>query len=401
MTTRGGALSGLRVIEAGHIISGPFCGHLFADHGADVIKVEPPVAGDGMRQWGGQYKGVGLYWPVIARGKKSVTLDLRQAAGQQAFRDLAATADVVIENFRPGTFERWNLGWNDLHAVNPDLVLVRITGYGQTGPARDKAGFGVIGEAMSGFRHLSGEPGRPPVRVGISIGDALAGTQGFIGALLALLAARAGRPRGQVVDVALYEAMWMYMESMLPEYDKLGTVRQPTGPTLPGVAPSNVYPTADGQWAVIGANQDTVFTRLAVALERPDWAEPGSGYTSHVERGQRQEQLDAEIAAITITLPAAELVGRLDAAGVPAGLIYTAADIAGDAHFAAREMIVRVPESTLGGEDLAMPGVVPKLSGTPGQVSCGSPLLGEHNVDVWRPVIGEQRLEELTAAGVI
>ena len=282
-----------------------------------------------MRQWGGQYKGVGLYWPLIAREKKSVTLDLRRPAGQEAFRDLAATADVVIENFRPGTFEQWNLGWNDAaggesrpgpgshHRLRPDR------------PVRDKAGFGVIGEAMSGFRHLSGEPGRPPVRVGISIGDALAGTQGFIGALLALLAARAGRPRGQVVDVALYEAMWMYMESILPEYDKLGTVRQPTGPTLPGIAPSNVYPTADGQWAVIGANQDKVFTRLAVALGRPDWAEPGSGYTSHVERGQRQEQLDAEIAAITITLPAAELVGRLDAAGVPAGLIYTAADIAG------------------------------------------------------------------------
>jgi formyl-CoA transferase/succinyl-CoA--D-citramalate CoA-transferase len=398
-----GSLEGLRVLEVGHIISGPFCGHLFADHGADVIKVEPPGSGDTMRQWGGLYKGVGLYWPVIGRGKRSVTLDLRKPAGQDAFRALARTADVVIENFRPGTFERWGLGPDDLQVLNPDLVMVRISGYGQTGPYRERAGFGSIAEAMSGFRHLSGEPDRPPVRVGISIGDALAGTQGFIGALLALLRGERdrSRPRGQVIDVALYEAMWMYMESVLPEYDKLGTVRGPTGPLLPGIAPSSVYPTSDGRWVVIGANVDTVFARLADAMGRPEWVAEGAVYRGHLGRGMEQLELDEEIAAWTIARPADEVLKLLAEAGVPSGPIYTAADIASDAHFHAREMILEVPQPTLDGETVAMPGVVPKLSDTPGRVRRGAPLLGEHDDEVWTELLGLAAITGLREMGVV
>ncbi|GGJ41207.1 CaiB/BaiF CoA transferase family protein [Streptomyces brasiliensis] len=379
----GGALAGLRVLEVGHIISGPFCAHLFADHGAEVIKVEPP-AGDDMRRWGGLYKGVGLYWPIIGRGKKSVTLDLRVGEGQAAFRELARTADVVVENFRPGTMERWGLGPEDLQADNPDLVMVRITGYGQTGPLRDRAGFGSIAEAMSGFRHLSGDPDRPPVRVGISIGDALAGTQGFIGALLALLGGhlRPGTPRGQVIDVALYEATWMYMESILPEFVKLGKVRGPSGPLLPGIAPSSVYPTSDGRWIVMGANKDTVFGRLAAAMQRPEWAAPDGRYATHLLRGEHQLELDAEIADWTRRRTVDELLDLLDKAGVPAGRIYTAPDILNDPHYRARDMVVEVADPSLGGESVPMPGVVPKLSRTPGGIRRGAPMLGEHNDEI-------------------
>jgi formyl-CoA transferase/succinyl-CoA--D-citramalate CoA-transferase len=398
-----GALEGLRVLEIGHIISGPFCGHLFADHGADVIKVEPPGVGDTMRQWGGLYKGVGLYWPVIGRGKRSITLDLRRPAGQDAFRQLALEADVVIENFRPGTLERWGIGPEQLHAINADLVVVRITGYGQTGPYRARAGFGSIGEAMSGFRHLSGEPGRPPVRVGISIGDAIAGTQGFTGALMALLrgALHPSEPRGQVVDVALYEAMWMYMEAVLPEYDKLGEVRQPTGPLLPGVAPSSVYPTQDGRWVVIGGNADTVFTRLAEVMGRPDWTAAESPYRTHTGRGAAQAELDHAIGAWTLGMPEEQVLKLLDEAGVPAGRIYTAADIADDAHFAARDMVVEVPQPTLDGETVAQPGVVPKLDRSPGSIRRGAPRLGEHDDEVWTELLGTEQLTQLRGAGVI
>ncbi len=378
------SLHGLRVLELGHIIGGPFCGHLFADHGAEVIKVEPPGTGDPMRQWGGLYRGVGLYWSIIARGKKSVTLDLRTAQGQETLRRLAATADVLIENFRPGTLERWGIGWDDLRAINPKLIMVRVTGFGQDGPYRDRAGFGSVAEAMSGFRHLSGEPGRPPVRVGVSLGDALAATQGFVGALLALFARDrpGGSGRGQLVDVALYEAMWMYMESTIAEFQKLEAVRQPTGAVLPGIAPSNVYPSADGVWVIIGANQDSVFTRLAAAMGRPDWSAAGSRYASHLGRGRHQAELDEEISRWSVGFASAELLERLGAAGVPAGRIYTARDIAGDPHYAARQMILQVPEPALDGENVAMPGIVPKLSETPGSVRRGGPLLGEHNAEI-------------------
>jgi len=384
-----GSLAGLRILELGHIIGGPFCGHLFADHGAEVIKVEPPGKGDPMREWGGLYRGVGLYWSIIGRGKKSVTLDLRTPDGQDMLGRLAASADVLIENFRPGTLERWNLGPAELAAVNPRLVVVRISGFGQDGPYRDRAGFGSVAEAMSGFRHLSGEPGRAPVRVGISLGDALAATQGFVGALLALFARDrpGGIGAGQVVDVALYEAMWMYMESTLAEFVKLGHVRQPTGPLLPGIAPSNVYPTADHDWIIIGANQDSVFARLARAVGREDWLEPRSDYRTHLGRGRAQAELDAEIAAWTTVRTSADVLASLDVAGVPAGRIYTGRDISGDPQYAARQMILDVPEPGLGGETVPMPGVVPKLSRTPGDVRRGAPLLGEHNDEVLGPLM--------------
>lgn len=398
-----GSLSGLRVIELGHIIGGPFCGHLFADHGAEVIKIEPPRTGDPMREWGGLYKGVGLYWTIIGRGKKSVTLDLRQTAGQEALRRLAATADVLVENFRVGTLERWGIGWEDLKKVNPKLVMVRITGYGQDGPYRDRAGFGSVAEAMSGFRHLSGEPGRAPVRVGISIGDALAATQGFAGALMALY--RRDRPggsgAGQMIDVALYEAMWMYMESTLPEFEKLDQVRQPSGSTLPGIAPSNVYPTGDGDWIIIGGNQDSVFGRLAELAGHPEWAAPGGRYETHLARGALQEELDGEIAAWTASLPGADLLKLLSDAGVPSGRIYTSRDIATDPHYAARDMIVEVSEPMLGGEIVRQQGVVPKLSETPGGVAAGSPLLGQHTDEVLRAVVGADELERLRVADVV
>jgi len=398
-----GPLDGLRVVETGQMIAGPFCGHLFADYGAEVIKVEAPGQGDVMRTWGGLYKGLGLYWPVLAREKKSVTLDLRQPEGQSLLRALLGTADVVLENFRPGTLERWGLGWDTMRALNERLIAVRVSGYGQTGPYRDKAGFGAIGEAMSGFRYLSGEPGRAPVRVGISIGDALAATHGFIGALLALYwrDRPGGSGHGQMVDVGIYEAMWAYMEGLIAEYDKLGTVRQPTGPTLPKIAPSNVYPTADGQWVLLAANADAVFRRFAVALGHPEWADAGAPYAAHHGRGERQEELDGLIAAWTQARSTDDILARMDDAGVPAGRLYTAAEIARDPHYAAREMIVEVPEPHLGGETIKMQGVVPKLSETPGRVTRGGPLLGEHNDPIWGGLVGIERLADLRARGIV
>jgi crotonobetainyl-CoA:carnitine CoA-transferase CaiB-like acyl-CoA transferase len=398
-----GALSGIRVVEAGQLIAGPFCGHLFADHGAEVIKVEPPGEGDIMRKWGGVYKGIGLYWPILARNKKSVTLNLRESAAQDMLRKLLADADVLVENFRPGTLEKWGLGWPELSALNPRLVMIRVSGYGQTGPYRDKTGFGAIGEAMSGFRYLSGEPGRAPVRVGISIGDALAATHGFIGGMLALYHRDrpGGSGRGQMVDVAIYEAMWAYMEAILPEYEKLGQIRQPTGPALPGIAPSNVYPSADGQWVVIGANQDNVFRRFAVALGHAEWAAEGALLSTHHGRGQQQVELDDAIATWTRSISANDILAAMDAAGVPAGRIYTGADIATDPHYAAREMVISAPDPGLEGEAIRMQGVVPKLSDTPGGVIRGGPLLGEHNQEVWGHIAGPEALPDLARQGII
>jgi len=398
-----GALDGLRVVETGHLISGPFCAHLFADHGAEVIKVEPPVGGDAMRQWGALYKGVGLYWPVIGRNKKSITLDLRAEQGQEAFRELIKTADVLIENFRPGTFEKWGIGWEELRAINPELVMVRISGYGQTGPYKDRAGYGAISEAMSGFRHLTAEPGERPVRVGISIGDSLAGTQGFIGALLALLsgALSKGPRQGQVVDIGLYEAMWMYMEGIVPEYEKLGLLRQPTGSIIPKIAPSSVYPSSEGEWVVIGGNGDAVFKRFACAMGRPEWVAEGHQYSTHLGRGEAQAQLDGEIAEWTATLSTAEILALLDAEGVPASRIFTAADIMNDPHYKAREMVIQIPAPTLDGELISMPGVVPKLSATPGLIHRGAPLLGEHNDDVWSSILGEEHFASLRSSQII
>lgn len=380
-----GALAGLRVLEVGHIIAGPFCGHLFADHGAEVIKIEPPGVGDPMRHWGRVHRGVGLYWPIIGRGKKSVEVDLRCDEGQRTFRRLAETADVVIENLRPGTMERWNVGPDELAEANPGLIMVRLSGYGQTGPYSTRAGFGLIAEAMSGFRHLSGEPGSKPVRVGVSIGDTISASQGFIGALMALWSrdnTKGGTGAGQVVDVALYESMFMHMESIAAEYDTLGHVRQPSGSTLPGVAPSNAYPTADARWVLIGANQDSVFRRLADAVGRPHVAEPGGVYSSHELRGASQSEIDAKLAMWTSERPLELVLEIMRDAGVPAGRVYTADDIVGDPHYQARDVLIRVSEPNLGGEEVLQPNVLPKLSGTPSRVRRGAPLLGEHTDEI-------------------
>ncbi|MHA6626689.1 CaiB/BaiF CoA transferase family protein [Pseudonocardia sichuanensis] len=382
MTTPG-PLSDIRVIETGSLIAGPFCGQLLADFGAEVIKVEDPATGDPMRQWGVKSGGHSLSWPVIARGKKSVTCNLRTEEGQGILRDLAAGADVLVENFRPGTLERWGLGYDRLAALNPGLVLVRVTGYGQDGPYATRAGFGSIGEAMGGIRHLTGEPDRPPSRSGISLGDSLAGTFSALGTMMALHA-RSRTGRGQVVDTAIYEAVLALMESLLPEWEIAGSRRERTGAILPGTAPSNAYPTADGADVVVGANRDTVFARLCDAMGRPDLA--AGEFATHDGRGRRQAELDELIAAWTRTLDADDLLERLHAAGVPAGRVYTAADMVVDPHFAARQAIVRLAHPVLG--EFPVQNVVPRLSDTPGSVRALGPELGEHNAEVYGALLG-------------
>lgn len=376
-----GALSGVRVVEMGQLLAGPFCGQLLGDLGAEVIKVEPPGTGDPMRQWGREKPhGLSLWWPVVARNKKSVTIDLRQADGQALARRLIDTADVVVENFRPGTLERWGLGPDRLWETNPGLVVVRVTGYGQTGPFAGRAGYGSIAEAMGGLRYVTGDPDRPPSRSGISIGDSLAGLFAALGALAALHARRA-TGRGQVVDSAIYEAVLAMMESLVTEWDVTGYQRERTGAVLPNVAPSNVYPTADAQIVLIAANQDTVFRRLAATMGRHELAEDPR-YSTHAARGEHQEELDGLIAAWASTFPADKLLAVLHDAGVPAGQIYRARDMMEDPHFAARQAIVRVADRTFG--QLAMHNVAPRLSATPGQVRWTGPALGEHNDDVYR-----------------
>jgi len=385
------------------MIAGPFTGHLLADFGAEVIKLEAPDRPDPIRTWGAMYKGVGLYWPILARGKKAATLNLRVPRGQNLFKDLIRRSDVLVENFRPGTLEEWGLGWDVLQKVNPGLVMVRVTGYGQTGPYRDKAGFGAIGEAVSGLRFLTGEPGRRPVRSGVALGDTLAGTFGVIGAMLALYArdAAVGTGRGQLVDVGMYEAIWTQLEDILPEFEKLGRVRQPVGPVLPGIAPSNVYPTRGGEWIVMGANQDLVFGRLCDLMGQPAW-KTDERFHSHVARGQHQELLDNLISAWTATLDVETLLARLDDAGIPANRIFTAADIATDPHYAAREMIVSVLDKQIG-EEIRMQGVVPKLETTPGRVDSGSPGFGEHNAEIWGDLMQmpDAEIDELKARGIL
>jgi formyl-CoA transferase len=398
--TAGGPLVDLRVLELGQLLAGPFCGQLLGDLGAEVIKVEDPGRGDPMREWGREKPhGQSLWWPIVGRNKKSVTLDVRTAQGQELFRRLAATADVVVENLRPGTLERWDLGYDVLSALNSRLILVRVTGFGQTGPYADQAGYGSIGEAMGGLRYVTGDPTTPPSRVGISIGDSLAAMFATIGALSALHA-RSFTGRGQVVDCAIYEAVLGIMESLVTEYDVAGFIRERTGSILPNVAPSNVYPTADGNLIVIGANQDTVFRRLAAAMDQPDLGED-ERFASHGSRGEHQQELDRIISEWTMALPADGLIDRLRAAGVPVGRIYRAPDMLVDPHFEARQSIVRVPHPKFG--ELAMQNVTPRLSGTPGRIEWCGPELGEHNHDVYRGLLGlsGSALDELRETGVV
>ena len=372
------ALAGLKVLELGQLIAGPFAGKTLADFGADVIKIEPVEGGDPLRSWRLLREGTSVWWEVQSRNKRSVALDLRAASGQAAVRALAAEADVLIENFKPGTLEGWGLGWEALHAANPRLVMLRVSGYGQSGPYRDKPGFGVLGEAMGGLRHLTGEPGRVPVRCGVSIGDTLAALHGVIGVLLALRHREVNGGQGQVVDVALYESVFNVMESLLPEYDAFGAVRGAAGSALPGIAPSNAYACRDG-FALVAGNGDSIFRRLMSTIGRDDLA-ADPALADNTGRVRRVDEIDAAIGAWTAARTVAEVLAALDAASVPAGRIYTAADIAHDPHYAARGMLQ--PVAMDDGSTLVVPGIVPKLSRTPGALRRRAPGLGEHTAEV-------------------
>ncbi|HVL58598.1 MAG TPA: CoA transferase, partial [Burkholderiaceae bacterium] len=385
------ALAGVRVLELGQLIAGPFAGRMMADFGADVIKVEPPAragsdGGDPLRKWRKLHpddpSGTSLWWYVQSRNKRSVTIDLRHPDGQALVRELAARSDIVIENFRPGAMEKWNLGYERLSQDNPGLILVRLSGYGQDGPYKDRPGFGSIAEAMGGLRYVTGFPDRPPVRLNLSIGDSIAALHAVIGAMFALHSRRASG-RGQVVDVALYEAVFNLMESTVPEYDRYGIVRERTGTNLTGIVPSNTYPTADGGHVVIGANGDSIFKRLMRAIGRADLADDPS-LAGNSGRARRAAELDDAIAAWTSTQPLDECLRVLAEADVPSGKIYSAADIVGDPQYLARRMIERavLPDGT----PLAVPGIVPKLSDTPGRLESPGPSLGEHTDAVLREI---------------
>jgi formyl-CoA transferase len=379
-----GALSDLRVLELGTLIAGPFCGQLLGDMGAEVIKIEAPGQGDPMRHWGPQQRGApSVWWPVIGRNKKSITLDMRQPEGQSLFKGLSAKADVIIENFRPGTLEKWGCGYDALAALNPRVILVRVSGYGQTGPYSQRAGYGGIGEAMGGLRYIVGEPDRPPSRVGISIGDSLAAVHACMGTLAALHH-RDRTGQGQVIDAAIYESVLNMMESLVTEYDQLGHVRERSGPILPRIAPSNVYPTRDGI-VMIGANQDTVFARLCEAMKAPGLASDAR-YHDHQARGANQQALDEIIAGWTATLGTRELLDLLEKHGVPSGLIYRTADMLDDPHFIARQAIVSTPNPHFG--NLRMQNVAPRLSATPGSIRTPAPELGQHNAEVFGELLG-------------
>jgi formyl-CoA transferase len=380
-----GPLAGLRVVEMGQLLAGPFCGQLLADFGAEVIKIEEPTKGDPMRQWGREKPhGESLWWPVVARNKKSVTLNLRTESGQAVARDLIATADILLENFRPGTLERWGMDYETLSARNPGLILVRVTGFGQSGPYASRPGFGAIGEAMGGLRYVVGEPGSPPARTGISLGDSMAGTFGMIGAMVAVHA-RTTTGRGQVVDSALYEAILGLMESLIPEYTIGDYIRERTGATLPNIAPSSAYPTADDQILLIAANQDAVFARLTEAMGRPELA-TDERYATHSARGQHQVELDDLIGEWTSSLPIARVIEQLIEHPVPHGRIYRAPEMLEDPHFIARESIISVPSDQFG--QIQMQNVFPRLSDTPGRVNWAGPGLGEHNDEILKGQLG-------------
>lgn len=371
------ALQGLKVIEMGQLIAGPFASKLLGEFGADVIKIEPPGVGDPLRKWRKIKDGTSLWWHVQSRNKRSLTLDLKQAEAQDIVRQLVAEADVLVENFRPGTLEGWGLSYETLKAINPRLIMLRISGYGQTGPYRDLPGFGVIGEAMGGLRHLSGYPGQAPVRVGISIGDSLSSLYGVIGVLLALQE-RARSGEGQEIDVALYESVFAMMESLIPEYDAFGYVREPAGSALPGITPSNSYPCNDGSYVLIAGNGDSIYKRLMSLIGRDDLGNDPR-LAQNDGRSQHAELIDGAIAEWTAQRGRDEVIEALKGARVPAGYPYTAADIVQDPHYLARQMIEQVQTSV---GPLKVPGVLPKLSRTPGRIGSGGPQLGEHNDDI-------------------
>ncbi len=394
-----GPLQGLKVIELGQLIAGPFCTRVMAEFGAQVIKIESPSGGDPLRQWRKLYEGNSLWWLLQARNKQSVTVNLKSADGQEVVRRLAQDADIIVENFRPGAMEKWGLGYEELSRENPGLVMVRLSGYGQTGPYRDKPGFGAIGEAMGGLRHVTGYPDRPPVRVGISLGDAVASLYGVIGALMALRQREVNGGRGQVIDVALYEAVFSLMESLLPEYDVYDFVRERTGSSLPGIAPSNSYTTRDGKYVVIGANGDSIFKRMMKAIGRDDLADDPD-LAKNDGRAARSDELDEAIGAWCSALDLDDVLAALDRAEVPAGKIYDIADIVKDVHFQARDM---VQEAKLrGGKTMKIPGVVPKLTDTPGGTRWLGPELGEHTVSVLESIgYDAAQIADMKTRGVV
>jgi crotonobetainyl-CoA:carnitine CoA-transferase CaiB-like acyl-CoA transferase len=372
-------LTGLRVIELGQLIAGPFASKILAEFGADVIKVEPPSGGDPLRGWRLIHEGTSVWWAAHARNKRSLTLDLRTPEGQVIIRQLASDADILIENFRPGAMEKWGLGFKDLHAINPKLIMLRVSGYGQSGPYRDRPGFGVIGEAMGGLRYLSGEPGRPPVRVGVSIGDTLSGLHGVIGVMMALRHREQQGGLGQEVDVALYESVFNMMESLLPEYSKFGAVRQPSGASMPGIVPTNAYLCKDGRYALIAGNGDSIYKRLMESIGRPELANDPE-LANNVGRAANVERIDQAISDFTCQHDLDLVLELMNKAGVPAGKSYDAADIAKDPHYQARDMILetKLPD----GSSVAVPGIVPKLSATPGQITREAPTLGQHTGEI-------------------
>jgi formyl-CoA transferase len=396
---KNGPLADLRVLELGTLLAGPFCGQIMGDMGAEIIKIEPPNQGDPMRAWGRQKAGEpSLWWPVVGRNKKAITLDMRQAEGQNLLKELVKKADFVLENFRPGTMEKWGCGYDELAKINPRIIMIRVSGYGQTGPYSHQAGFGAIGEAMGGLRYVVGDPSTPPSRMGISIGDELAAVHAAIGALAALHY-REKTGRGQVVDSAIYEAVLNMMESLITEYDKTGYIRERTGAILPNVAPSNVYPTQDGL-VLIAANQDTVFSRLCEAMSKPEMAKDAR-YVNHQARGANQKELDSKVGAWTSTLTTKDVLKLMDAHGVPAGQIYRAPEMLDDPHFKARDAIVTTQHPHFG--ELKMQNVVPKLSQTPGSIRAPAPELGQHNDEIYGGLLGlsAERLAALRAAKVI
>jgi formyl-CoA transferase len=397
-STSTGPLAGLKVLELGQLIAGPFAARTLADFGAEVIKIEAPGGGDPLRQWRLLKDGTSVWWQVQSRNKKSVVLDLKDPQAQDVVRRLADEADVLIENFRPGAMEGWGLAPDTLLERNPRLVMLRISGYGQTGPYRDRPGFGVVGEAMGGLRHLTAQPGQVPVRVGVSIGDTLAALHGVIGILLALQE-RQRSGRGQVIDVALYEAVFNCMESLLPEYSAFGVVRAPGGSALPGIAPSNAYLCADGGYALVAGNGDSIFRRLMAAIGRPDLA-ADPALADNAGRVARVDAIDAAIGEWTRARSVDEVLRVLDGAAVPAGRIYTIADIAADPHYAARGMLQQVRLDD--GATIAVPGVVPKLSRTPGGHRRNAPRLGQDTEDVLRDLgLTAEQIQALDSRGLL
>jgi len=374
-----GPLNGVRVIEIGTLIAAPFAARLMGEFGAEVIKIESMGQGDPLRKWRKLHEGTSLWWYLQSRNKKSLSLNLKSSEGIEIVKRLAESADVLIENLRPGALEKLGLGWDVLHALNPKLTLVRISGYGQSGPYRDRPGFGAIGEAMGGIRYTTGTPGSPPARVGVSLGDSLASMHAVMGALMSLLRVKTGQGDGQIVDVSLVESVFNVMESLVPEYDMLGHVRERTGGALPGIAPSNTYPTAEGAFVVIAGNSDPIFKRLMHTIGRPDLAEAPE-FAQNDGRAAQSDMLDAAISAWSSSLPIDDVLQALEQAQVPAGRIYNVADIVADPHYQAREMILdaQLP----GGPQVKMPGIVPKLSATPGTVNWQGPALGQHTDSV-------------------